>query len=354
MKYFFYTALAGLFGILLVYAGDLGIKLVYHDIFDNLGEVSYQAAAVGTTLTSDVKSATGGPTSDVVTLTFVGDLMLDRGVRNSVVKNGGGDYSWLFAKLDNFPGDAILFGNLEGPLSDVGVDRQNLYSFRMSPAALPAIKNAGFQVLSVANNHVGDWGRAAFTDTISRLAAAGLAAGGGGQNRAEAVAPKIITASSGERVGFLAFSDVGPNELAATETEAGIILASDPVLPQIISQAANVVDILVISFHWGDEYQTRSNARQQTLAHLAIDNGAKLVIGHHPHVIQEPEYYKEGVIAYSLGNFIFDQYFSQATMTGLVLTIEFQDRKISAARRQKVTLDSDFRPSVTDLDESDG
>src|SRR3989344_3895933 len=104
---------------------------------------------------------------DFVTLTFAGDIMLDRGVKNSVLKNFNNDYSALFEKLKIIKESDIVFANLEGTVSDKGEDLRNLYSFRMDPAVIPALSGAGISILSVANNHVGDWGRIAYIDTLS-------------------------------------------------------------------------------------------------------------------------------------------------------------------------------------------
>ncbi|MFZ2072482.1 MAG: CapA family protein, partial [Minisyncoccia bacterium] len=104
-----------------------------------------------------------------VTLLFGGDIMLDRGVKNSVMKNFGGDYSLIFENLNLLKSADIVFANLEGPASDKGSDRKNLYSFRMDPSVIPALKGSGFDILSVANNHAGDWGRDAYADTLARL-----------------------------------------------------------------------------------------------------------------------------------------------------------------------------------------
>ena len=103
---------------------------------------------------------------------------------------------------------------------------------------------------------------------------------------------------------------------------AGILLASDPRFDEIIQNAARQVDFLIVSFHWGDEYKDKHNIRQEYLAHRAVDNGAKIIIGHHPHVAQDTEVYKDAFIAYSLGNFIFDQSWSKPTMQGLLLQVK--------------------------------
>lgn len=280
-----------------------------------------------------------------LTLSFVGDIMLDRGVLSSVRKHAGGDFNWLFSSTTALAASDVLFGNLEGPISDIGKDLGNLYSFRMNTQAAGALRRAGFDVLSIANNHIGDWGQAAFLDTLDELAEDGLVAVGAGQDKTEAFAPKIITVR-GTKIGFLAATDVGPNWLAAKADVPGIVIAADPLWPQAIENAAKLVDVLVVSYHFGDEYQTEPNARQRELAELAIDRGAAIVVGHHPHVAQPVEYYKDGVIAYSLGNFIFDQHFSPETMRGSALTITLEDGKITSLHQQGVQLDANFKPSL--------
>src|SRR3989338_3459154 len=122
-----------------------------------------------------------------VTLSFLGDLMLDRGVRQSVAKNFGNDYSSLFEKIPQklLQNSDIAFANLEGTASDQGVDGKNLYSFRMDPGVVPALAGAGFDVLSMANNHVGDWGRFSYIDTLSRLRENEILYTGGGATEAQ-------------------------------------------------------------------------------------------------------------------------------------------------------------------------
>ncbi|PCI19526.1 hypothetical protein COB64_03620 [Candidatus Wolfebacteria bacterium] len=284
-----------------------------------------------------------------LSLMFVGDIMLDRGVKKSVDKNFDGDISALFKHMVLLQSADILFGNLEGPVSDKGTDLGNKYSFRMDPQALPALKNAGFDILSFANNHVGDWGRTAFEDTLERLKENNLLFAGAGRNSKEAEEPRIIT-KNGITVGYLAFSDLGPSWIAAKGDTSGILLANNPHFEEIISNAAAQVDALVVSFHWGNEYKPHSS-RQTKLSHQAIDAGAKLIIGHHPHIIQDTEEYKNGIIAYSLGNFIFDQHFSQATMEGLLLDITLvknpftQEVSIQKTNKFIVRLNEFYQPN---------
>lgn len=282
-----------------------------------------------------------------VSLVFVGDIMFDRGVKNSVMKNGDGDYAFLFQNANFLKNADISFGNLEGPISDKGEDLRNLYSFRFEPSAIKALKNSGLDVLSIANNHIGDWGKIAFEDTISRLDASGIIPVGGGQSLKDAGEVKVVE-KNGFRIGFLAFSDMGPNWLEATEDSPGILIIKDSKFVTLVRHAASEVDILVVSLHFGEEYQKNANDRQKKLAHLAIENGAKIVVGHHPHVIQEVERYKNGIIAYSLGNFIFDQNFSKETMQGLALEIILSGTEIVSVKQNKIKINKFFQPQLMD------
>ncbi|MDR3519605.1 MAG: CapA family protein [Candidatus Pacebacteria bacterium] len=277
-----------------------------------------------------------------VTMAFAGDIMLDRGVKDSVIKNFNDDYSAIFENLNIFKQSDIAFANLEGPISDQGTNKNNLYSFRMDPAVAPALAGAGISILSVANNHIGDWGISAFTDTLSSLNENEIAYTGGGLTEAEADAPTIIN-KYGMKIGFLAFSDVGPNDMAAGVNTPGILLASDPNFDNIIKNAASQVDDLVVSFHFGDEYQTKHNARQEQLAHEAVNDGAKIVIGSHPHVVEDTEIYKNSYIAYSLGNLVFDQPFSANTMQGMLLEIQLNKDGSMIVKKDTTQLNSAFQ-----------
>ena len=280
---------------------------------------------------------------DFVTLSFAGDMMLDRGVRNSVVKNFSNDYGILFENLEILKKSDISFANLEGPASDLGIDGKNLYSFRMDPSSIPTISSAGIDVLSVANNHVGDWGRNAYGDTLARLKENEIHYTGGGVNITEAEQPVVIE-KYGMKIGFLGFSDVGPEWMKAGTETSGILLANNPRFDEIVKNAKDKVDYLIVSFHFGDEYKTIHNARQEYLAHKAIDAGAKIVIGHHPHVAQDTEVYKNGYIAYSLGNFVFDQGFSENTMQGMLLQIKLGRDGAMTAQKNIVKLNKAFQP----------
>ena len=287
-----------------------------------------------------------GEDREEFSMLFAGDIMMNRGVEAIIQRNVPVDWLFPFKHIKEELGSADLtFANLEGPVSDKGVDRHNLYSFRMNPGVIPALKETGIDVVSLANNHIGDWGREAMEDTFRRLLRADLQFTGGGWNKKEALTP-VIFETKGRRVGFLGFSDVGPSDLGAGEALSGIAIADAKTVENAVRQAKDLVDILVVSFHYGDEYQTKPNARQKMLSRLAIDSGAKLAIGSHPHVVQNIEEYNGGVIAYSLGNLIFDQNFSEETMSGLLLKVEFKDNDVAAVIPIPIVMNKSYQPMV--------
>lgn len=278
-----------------------------------------------------------------VTLVLVGDIMMDRGVRRSVDNNFGGDYSAMFANTPYLKDADIAFANLEGTVAESGRNVGSRFSFHMKPVVASTLGDAGFDVVSFANNHVGDWDRAAFDETLLQLQEAQVKYAGAGSNYADATTPRIVEVR-GMKIGFLASTDVGPKWLAASDTKSGILLSSDPKLPEIVRAAKAQVDVLVVSFHWGNEYSP-ANAHQQALAHVMIDAGADIVVGHHPHVMEKVEEYNGKPIFYSLGNFIFDQYFSPHTMRGMVATVSIDpDTKAITHKEEVSQLSKQFVP----------
>jgi poly-gamma-glutamate synthesis protein (capsule biosynthesis protein) len=278
-----------------------------------------QQASVADIFSSPEKVQEDNEAKKPVTLMFVGDIMMDRSVKSSVLKNFDGDYHALFANTGYLKDADIAFGNLEGSVATGGHNAGSRFSFHMDPKSLGALKDAGFDIVSFANNHVGDWSTVAFNESLAHLRENGILYAGAGENYTDATTPRIITIR-GMKIGFLAATDVGPNWLAATATKPGILLASDPHLADIVAAAKQQVDILVIAFHWGNEYSP-ANAHQKKLAHAVVDAGADIVYGAHPHVMERVEDYNGKPIFYSLGNFIFDQYFSANTMHGMVATV---------------------------------
>ena len=351
IKQFIFVALAALVGIIFAAMLSKG-ALAYTELLSSLrNKITQNQAAVAETIPevsipAPILVLPKPP--EIITLNFVGDIMLDRGVKKSVEKNFGGDYGVLFENVSDLAEADILFGNLEGPASTSGKKSGSIYSFRMPPNSLSVLASVGFDIFNIANNHIGDWGEIAFADTLNTIASNGLKYTGGGWSKNEAKNPAIIE-KNGLKIGFLGFPDVGPSWMEAKESNPGILLASDPDFDQIIKNATKQVDVLTVYFHWGEEYK-KFNERQEELAHRAIDDGANLVIGSHPHVIDDTEEYGGGLIAYSLGNFIFDQKFSKETMEGLVLKVAVTKYGLKTYSKEIIKLNDFFQPAPSKVE----
>ncbi|MDP3982152.1 MAG: CapA family protein [bacterium] len=272
----------------------------------------------------------------VYTLFFVGDIMLDRGVAYMVKTKGSEDWRFPFLHIaDTLDTADFLFGNLESVVSDRGRDVGGPYSFRASPSSLEALTYAGFDVMSVANNHSLDYAVEALLDSIYRLEGVGILTAGGGSTRKEAHAPTLVALGEDTTIGILAYTTVGSPLWQARETSPGIAYINTDrlhILKEDIAAAKKLADIIIVSFHFGEEYQPAPNPTQRLIGETAITAGATLVVGHHPHVLQPLEQYKDGWIAWSLGNFLFDQYFSQETMRGAIWRVEIQDNKVMTSK----------------------
>lgn len=278
-----------------------------------------------------------------VVLLFVGDIMLNRGVGSQIKTNNDAVYPFRFVAEEIRKAD-LAFGNLESPISGRGRNQGSIYSFRADPMVVGGLKFAGFDVLSLANNHIWDWGREALEDTIVLLKEAGIFPVGAGRNEMEANEP-VVRDIKGKKIAFLAYTDRYPSGLWAKDNYPGISRFD---LDEVVGRIRNlkpVVDFVVVSMHWGDEYESQANETQKFIGRRLIDAGADLVIGHHPHVVQQIEYYKDGVIAYSLGNFIFDQNFSEETMAGLALRLEIGEKNIVKIIPLQVKISPTFQPS---------
>jgi len=298
-----------------------------------------------------------------ITLIFVGDIILDRGVEWAIQKYGQGDWKFPFLKIaDDLKRAKLLFGNFEGPISDKGVKVGSIYSFRNDPKAIEGLKFAGFDILSVANNHIFDYGRIAMEDSFLRLKEVGIDHLGGGFNEKEAYSP-IIKEIEGTKIAFLAYTNLGTPYWSAKGERSGIAWLTEEKLEEGIKKAREMADLVIVSMHFGEEYQQKPSTVQKYFAHLAIDSGTDLVIGHHSHVVQEVdeqssssrfanarviEKYKNGYIAYSLGNFIFDQSFSEETMKGLMLKVLVKNAKIDEVIPIEIKINGYFQPEITE------
>jgi poly-gamma-glutamate synthesis protein (capsule biosynthesis protein) len=179
------------------------------------------------------------------------------------------------------------------------------------------------------------------------LDAAGIAHAGAGADRAAAYAPAIVV-RKGARVAYLAFSDVVPPGFAADAKRGGIASGrSLRTVTDAIKQAKTQADYVIVSFHWGVEYQDYATAQQVHDAHAAIDAGADMVAAHHPHVIQAVELYKGKLIAYSLGDFVFD-HFSKKTGEAFILDASIGPAGVGAVTVTPVYLDTNGKPAIVE------
>ncbi|MEI7620410.1 MAG: AmmeMemoRadiSam system protein B [Candidatus Falkowbacteria bacterium] len=282
--------------------------------------------------------------SNQAELIFVGDTMLSRYIGSDMASRN--DYDFPYAKIKSFLSEAdLVFANLESPISNLGKSAGHLYSFRADLKNVLGLKNSGIDVLSVANNHTFDYGLEAFSDTLNNLKNAGLAYVGGGFNFKEAhqgVYKKI----NGIKISFLAYTDLLPKSQSATNDQAGFAYLDLNQMATDIKLAKEKSDLVIVSFHWGREYETKHNVQQEKVALAAIKAGASLVVGHHPHVVQDVSSYQGVTVAYSLGNFIFDQNFSPETKTGLALKVSIKDKKIEKVSPQVIYFNRYYQPYI--------
>jgi poly-gamma-glutamate synthesis protein (capsule biosynthesis protein) len=274
---------------------------------------------------------------------FVGDIQLSRSVGDAMELRG--DWDWPFARIASVTRQATLtFGNLESVISDRGATLGCTYCFRADVRAMSGLRTAGFDIVSVANNHALDFGRDAFADSLERLASAGIAAVGGG-TLPKAQEPVILSAGTTD-VAYLAFTDLLPSGACATADAPGVNCADTERMTADIVRAEMMADLVVVSFHTGTEYESVHDARQERIYHAAVDAGADLVIGHHPHVIQDSERYGDGTIFYSLGNFIFDQAWSAPTMRGLLVDVTVNNGAIERVATRAVDISAQYQASL--------
>ena len=252
---------------------------------------------------------------------FFGDIMLDRNVGAKIAKDG---LDPLLANLAGenksfFSGYDLVSANLEGAVTTAGEHYAPVAGndFAFSPEVVSALQNYNFNFFNLANNHLTDQGQKGLQETKDNLTALGLNFSGCPDAQIGECSAKIVEIDN-TKVAMLGFSMVyNPVDLKE--------------LKKIISDFKEQADLVVVNVHWGVEYEHKYNTTQAQIAHDIIDSGADLIIGHHPHVVQGLEIYNNKPIFYSLGNFIFDQYFSSATQEGLALgfSIDPQTKKFA-------------------------
>jgi len=230
----------------------------------------------------------------------------------------------------------IAFVNLESPFSDQGPYREGGLIFHAAPDMIAGLKLAGIAIASTANNHSRDCAAHGVEFTVAWLRAHGIEPVGSGESEA-ATHNGIVLERHGIRFGFLGYTYDQSNG-NWKDVDPRIALADPKAVCRDVIAIRKRADVVIVSMHHGIEYTLKPTAAQVAFAHAAIDAGAKLVIGHHPHVVQPSENYRDGLIFYSLGNFIFDQYHREETQHGEVVQISFVGRNILATHVMPVKI----------------
>ena len=239
-----------------------------------------------------------------VVVAIVGDVLLDRGVRTALEQRSLDE---LLADVAPVLREADLaVGNLECVLSKRGLRSAKPFSFRGDPEHAAALARAGFDAMSLANNHTLDYGRVALSDTMAALEGAGIAAVGAGPSRAAAMRARIVE-RKGLRIALLGYCAMF---VEATTPRADAVTISESDLEDFekeIRAAKSVSDAVIVLPHWGREWSSLPNDTQKRLSERFLDAGATIVAGAHPHVLQPIERRGTRLVAWSLGNFVFDQ-----------------------------------------------
>jgi len=251
---------------------------------------------------------TSAPTG-TVRLMAVGDVMLGGSIGRRIVRQGpGAPWRKVWSYLDQAD---LLIANLECPISSRGTPWPKKYIFRAPPAAADSLVAGGIDIVNLANNHTLDYGVTAFRDTLAALDARGVRHVGGGQNEAAAHAPLIVE-RNGLRIGFLGyalyFAPGTRRQWAAGLGTPGLAVGTPEIVSREVAALRTQVDVVVVAFHGGTALSSGPSRKVRALTRAAIAAGAALVVGHHPHVLQG--YSREGstLVAYSLGNFVFDAF----------------------------------------------
>jgi len=254
-----------------------------------------------------------------IRITMVGDILMGTFIGNYIDKYGV-DYPWKDVSpiLNN---SDLAIANLETSVSTQGDTIKPVgYGFRSKPETLQGLVNSGIRFVSIANNHTLDFGEPAFFDTLDYLKKYNIAYAGGGRNIQEAKKPYVFE-KNGITMAFISYTEIVPySSWKASETNPGISAFSESHLTETLEYVESLskkYDLVFVILHWGLEHTPIPEKRQINIAHQIIDRGAAGIIGHHPHVLQPLEFYKNKPILYSIGNFVFLVYNEKSAETGI-------------------------------------
>jgi hypothetical protein len=271
-------------------------------------------------ISSETETATVN--NSPIRLVFVGDVQLSWHV-GEVIANESPEFPFEWVKNELKSGD-ITMGNLESPVSLSNTTclcclKQHT-CFRGSPKVIDGLVYSGFDIMNVANNHALDYGPQVMNDTMNHLSAAGIFYTGANQGMDLIQNPTIINIQ-GTKIAYFGFTDVIEPDNITDECPQPWI-ASENAVEQAVKRIRNKTDIVVVTLHFGKQYSFNHSERQEQLAHAAADAGADIIIGHHPHVVQDIEVYNGSIIAYSLGNFVDDMKNPVGVREGAILIVK--------------------------------
>lgn len=279
-----------------------------------------------------------------IELVAVGDVMLARGVNKKIIEEGP---FYPFEKIREITGQAdVAFCNLECAISPRSKRNFKNTSFCIRPEDAKGLSFAGFDVVSLANNHMFDCEKKGIVSTIEFLKQEKIKFTGAGKTTAQALRPAIFNLKN-TRIGFLAYNAYPMDWIVLKKDQSAIAFYDSSRAIEAIEKLKKKADVIIVSMHWGDEYRKKPNSRQIKIAHQLIDAGADLILGHHPHVLQEIEEYKNGIIVYSLGNFVFDQQKAQ-TRKSIIFKANLSRGGVSEYSTLPVQIE-DSRPQVVSL-----
>jgi hypothetical protein len=310
----------------------------------------------------------------VWTMVAGGDIMLDRGVAKEVTLDKKGvdfPFSGGTAKITGrhccsslgWPtvvavrtGNAgavrsllqdadLAVANFENPAPNAFKYHTQGTVFSANPRLIAGLKDAGIDYVSLGNNHIGDAGPTGLLQTLTNLDKYGIRHSGAGKNLAAARTPAIMTVD-GVKVAILSYDTIA-KYYAAGPNKPGSAQLSAPVVKADVAAARKAGAQLVIVYpHWGTEYSPRPFSAEQALAHAVIDAGADMIIGNHAHWVGAMEIYKGHPIWYALGNFVFDQTWSEPTSEGLLLDLTFSGTQLMQARLQPTVILDGAQPNL--------
>lgn len=286
-----------------------------------------------------------------LTLIFGGDVMLARTVEQKILKTG--DWSLPFRKIyEEFEKTDLAFTNLESPIRDSGQATPNGSTvFRALPETIEGLKLAGIDIVSLANNHFGDQGKTGEEYTFEHLTNNNIEYCGAGNDFEEAHVGKILKVTKGNKeyqrvsIGYLCYAYPESMYIAGSNSP-GMANMDIAQMKKDVNELKEKADFIVVSMHAGAEYTHNPGNFQINFARAAIDSGADLVVGHHPHVVQSTEKYGDGFIIYSLGNLVFDQMWSEETQQGVValVSVEYRVKREEGKSKELRVKSIEFKP----------